>query len=429
MSFEPFQALRRRATRLFRRDETAFPAGVMSGDASSTSAVVWTRYQGRQPLTLTVTEKASGAQLYRGTVRPGDDGYVHVKLNGLQPGTDHRYVFQAGAERRVGAFQTAPAPDSDQVVTFGATSCTNLKGAPFDTLKDAATRDLDFFVYGGDNVYCDGAVTRNGYRRKYQAAWSEEGMADAHAAFGAYATWDDHEVFNNWNPELVPKFWRQAALGAFYEHMPLGPSKAAPGRLWRNTRWGQAAELFILDTRSERKPSTRKGPDAQYLSPEQLAWLKEGLRSSDAVFKFVVNSVPIGEFPGKRGKGASDRWEGYAAQRRELLDFIHENGLTGVWFLSGDFHVGAAGRVGPKGTPDFDLPEVLVGPGAAKKKSKGEPTSSDQHEFMTAQNSYTVFRADPVSKTLDVTFIGEDGQPLFQRRYDQHGEPVEVDTP
>src|SRR5688500_11672862 len=55
MSFENLQALRGRATRLFRRDETAFPAGVMSGDASTTSAVVWTRYQGRQPLALTVT--------------------------------------------------------------------------------------------------------------------------------------------------------------------------------------------------------------------------------------------------------------------------------------------------------------------------------------------------------------------------------------
>ena len=35
---------------------------------------------------------------------------------------------------------------------------------------------------------------------------------------------------------------------------------------------------------------------------------------------------------------AGDRWEGYAAERTDLLRFIKENNIKNVVFATGDFH-------------------------------------------------------------------------------------------
>ena len=63
--------------------------------------------------------------------------------------------------------------------------------------------------------------------------------------------------------------------------------RVAATRMWRSFRWGRTLELFVLDTRGERRPSTRHTPHAEYLSPAQFAWLTDGLARSDAAFKFV----------------------------------------------------------------------------------------------------------------------------------------------
>ena len=80
-----------------------------------------------------------------------------------------------------------------------------------------------------------------------------------------------------------------------------GFNAAAPDRIWRSFRWGHSAEVFVLDCRGERRPSTRSvNPtrESVYISRAQMDWLKAGLRASPAVFKFIVNSVPIYGRPG-----------------------------------------------------------------------------------------------------------------------------------
>ena len=104
------------------------------------------------------------------------------------------------------------------------------------------------------------------------------------------------------------------------------------------------------------------------LGPEQLEWLKAGLVQSAARVKFVVTDVPI-EFVGVY---PYDRWDGYDAERRELLEFIDANRIENVWFLTTDFH---ANTYNPdvmayfrERRPDYALsngiicPEIITGP-------------------------------------------------------------------
>ncbi|MBI2877434.1 MAG: alkaline phosphatase D family protein [Candidatus Tectomicrobia bacterium] len=60
----------------------------------------------------------------------------------------------------------------------------------------------------------------------------------------------------------------------------------------------------------------------------------EALRQSDATWKVIVNEVPIAQL----FVDPYDRWEGYAAERKEILDFIRTSGMRNVVFITGDLH-------------------------------------------------------------------------------------------
>ncbi len=399
-----------------------FPLGVMSGDATCDRAIVWTRYTGGGALVLWVKQRHADActQL---DVATGPDGFTHLDISGLQPGRSYRYAFlvrERGAITRRGPsgfFRTAIAEDSLEPVTFAGVSCTNQFIRPYPALAHAAARhDLDFFLHAGDHVYADVAVTLDEYRSVYAQAWPAYGMKALHAAFGLYATWDDHEVGNNWDPETWDRARVDAARRAYFEHHPIRRTPGDPRRLWRSFRWGRTLELFVLDSRGERRPSTRERADGQYISRPQMDWLKQGLATSQARFKAVLNSAPIANFPGLFGLMDGDRWSGFRAQREEILSFITRERIDGVWWLSGDFHFGCVGRVEPSG-PYSAMREVLMGPGRQIINPLWSSLSGPQWDVLLGANNYTVLRADPLRDTMTVAFVGESGEMLSTRDF------------
>lgn len=406
-----------------------FPYGVMAGDATSTRAIVWTRFIGAAAAgALFVQLEAEGAPkgtavISRAVATPerGDGGFVHVDASGLTPGERYRYAFfvveadKPVARGPFGYVRAALDANAMEVVTFAGTSCTHQMGAPYPLLADAAKRKVDFFIHGGDHVYCDAgtdAVTLQEYRAKYAEAWGTSGMSALHGSTGMVLAWDDHEILNNWNPETFPAARLETARRAYFEHRATRREPASANRLWRSLVWGKTLEILVLDVRSERKPSTRTGPNAQFISPAQMAWLKDRLANSPAVFKLIVTSVPITNFPAAAA-GESDKWEGYPAQRNEILDFVSKGALKGVWWLSGDLHFGSVGGIEATG-PRLQMREVLMGPGGTNARSP--ELSATQFDRVVGEKNYTLFRADPVKRELTVEFIGAAGS-IFKRTY------------
>jgi phosphodiesterase/alkaline phosphatase D-like protein len=404
-----------------------FPYGVMAGDATPTKAMLWTQFIGTAGDLFVQIEEVGGpkgiAVISRAVTASerADGGFVHIDAAGLTAGKRYRYAFfvmvaQAPVARGAFGFvRAALAPNALEVVTFAGTSCTHQMSAPYPLMADAATRKVDFFIHGGDHVYCDNgtnAVTLADYREKYGVAWGTSGMSALHGSTGMVLTWDDHEILNDWNPETLPLSRVATARRAFFEHRATRRDPAAPDRIWRNLVWGNTLEIIVLDARSERKPSTRTAANAQFISPAQMAWLKDRLSKSTAVFKFIVTSVPITNFP-PAAAGASDKWEGYPAQREEILDFVATGNIKGVWWLSGDLHFGSIGGIGATGARR-QMHEVLMGPGGTTARSPD--LSPAQWDKVIDEKNYTVFKADPIKRELTVEFIGAAGS-IFKRTY------------
>lgn len=411
--------------------ESAFPYGVMAGDAMPTQVMLWTRHPGTDRLFVQVEELgaagAKGKVVVSRAIDPKERssaGFVHVDAAGLSPGARHRYAFYVAdaagkpiARSPIGRVRAALAPGALEVITFGGTSCTHQNGAPYPELADAAKRTFDFFIHGGDHVYTDAgadAVTLAQYRAKYAAAWGQPGMAALHGSTGMLTTWDDHEFLNNWDPETIAPARLDAALVSFFEHRAVRRNPAAPNRVWRNFVWGDTLEVLVLDARSERKPSTRSAANAQFISPAQMTWLKQRLKASTAVFKFVVTSVPITNFP-PSAAGEADKWEGYPAQREEILDYVQAQGLKGVWWLSGDLHFASIGGIGATGARRA-MHEVLMGPGGTTARTN-ITLSSTQFDTVIEQKNYTSFRVDPIAKEVTIEYLGANGKSIFKKTY------------
>ena len=353
-------------------DIEVFPAGVIAGDPVPSFMMLWTQTTAASEVRLKVwipdidpQEPRMVDLLYDQPVTVAEAGVVHQFVGAVVPGRRHGYAFfTADARSRVGYFTAAPPGDALVRLTFSGTHGTHQKHAPYPALvKNAGFEPFTLYLHLGDSIYADDAESLEDFRAMWRENWQSEGFRAILADTVYLPVWDDHEVENDYSLESSDpvRVWR--AQTAFYEFNPISRIPGAGFRLWRSWKWGRTVEFFALDCRGERLPSTREDLDAQYISPEQMAWLKDALLSSDAVFKLIINSAPIWDMP-EIWMNTYDRWEGYFAQRQELIDFILESGMTDVYFVTGDFHMATVGSLDPPGGSGDILWEFIVGPGS-----------------------------------------------------------------
>ena len=410
-------------------DPAAFPLGVAAGGVGIDGAALWTRYDGAAPLRLVVwradrgggthDDKRRWRQVVHHDVAAGSQGAMLLPIDELEPAREHRYAFYAleggtpVRRSRVGRFKTAPPLDALVPITFGATCCT-MNGIDQSVLAAAGTRrDLDALIQLGDTVYCDGSRTLSDYRARWRDNLSKSGYQALRSSAALFATWDDHEVDNDWDPETVAADQLDAARTAFFEHMPICREDGCPERIWRKQRFGRTVELFVLDSRSER---SRSSVPKRYLGDEQMAWLKRGLKESGAMFKVVVNSVPISSFPTLFSTSVKDRWETFPEARTEILSFIEGESIPGVLWLSGDFHLAMIGRVSLHGPGSRSL-EVMAGPGAQIGHPFVSWLKGKQYDWASTTNNVAALHFDPVNARLDIRYHDQNNQVFHHAAY------------
>lgn len=392
----------------------SFPQGVASGDVTPWMAVLWTRTDQPAELVVEVARDPSFQDIVlEQTAAAGEaaDFTVKVEVGPLEPGRLYFYRFRHGSIfSDTGRFRTAPRLDDSADVRFvisGDSDGTQVAGVPpynnFEVLDRAREEEPDFFIYLGDTIYADSAfgpkaTTLEAFRAKYKENRGYDALRALMASTSTYAMWDDHEVENDWDGETVDTVLMAAGLQAFQEYMPLQEPSRWQSSLFRIFRWGKEVELIILDERQFRSADAKPpcmlpsgmpdlvptlpplirllvglppfpppgclealyDPTRTMVGAIQKAFLKVVLLTSQATFKFIINEVPITELFGF----PYDRWEGYRAERDELLEFIRAHRIKNVVFLTTDIHGNLVADV-RRDTFRDRVPitkEVIVGP-------------------------------------------------------------------
>jgi len=419
---------------------------IQSGSMTKNEATLWTYAADNLSKRLKVwreSEVADSIELVFDEDVNAEEGYIKHRVSGLAPKTEYYYAFfeQADSEptgrSMIGRFKTAFPDGCMAPLVIGGTHGTNYAKKPYKALEITATYDLDMFVHLGDYTYNDDAVWKDlnfldqPSMEKNRELWvktlDDPGFEALLPTTGLYIVRDDHEICDNMcleNNDFEQEFF-YTGMDSLFETTPI---EHEDYKLWRSYKWGDTAEIFLLDCRSERVPDSRETEDATYIGALQMEWLKEGLKNSNAHFKIIMNSVPITKFDHPIWFMEFDRWQGYPAQREELLDHIVDSGIENVWWLSGDFHLGSVNRVESSG-PYASMWEIMMGPGG----NDGNPiwpfvngeldmyppeevVPSQQFDFLYGLKATTIVTFDPIKDTVHILFFdAETGESLYDK--------------
>jgi alkaline phosphatase D len=273
-------------------------------------------------------------------------------------------------------------------------------------LTHAKNDQYDFFCLLGDTVYAN-ATSKSGYWDYWDYVLQQDGLYDLFSSCSVTPTWDDHEIANNfnWNDFSNAEERFENALWAFRRGLP--QREGGDGQIWRKISHGKVLDIFVLDCRGERRGTN-------YISDEQMSWLKEELEGSDARFKIMMNSVPITDYEALlQSVEEDDRWQGFPEQRIELLSFIEDSGVEGVLWITGDFHMGAISKVGAPEDIGSSMHEVMVGPSGSFLNPIGDlMIETEQYLLGLSQWNHTRFVCNPETGEIIVQFVGDSGDVL-----------------
>ena len=365
-----------------------FAHGVASGDPLADRVILWTRLTPPEGVTTVdiawrvATDEALTQIVARGrvTTSAARDFTVKVDAGGLEPGGTCYYAFEAlGAQSPIGRTKTLPAGPLARL-RLAQLCCSNYPAGFFNVYRCVANRDdLDAVVHVGDyiyefenGVYGDGnallripeprreAVTLSDYRIRYATYRTDPDLQDAHRRHPFIAVWDDHELTNdawaggaaNHNPEQGEGDWatrQAAAYRAYLEWMPVRETPGTGIRLYRAFRFGDLADLVMLDTRGlrDRQVATDDlpgltDPARSMLGREQETWLFSQLRGSQqsgTPWRVLGQGVMFSRLvPPGQPVLLSDTWEGYQASRDRIFDFIQAERMRDLAVLGGDLH-------------------------------------------------------------------------------------------
>jgi len=401
-----------------------FRYGVAAGEVTATSALLWARAGRPGPVQLELARDVGfrrGLVLLETEARLVDDLTVRVEAAGLKPATAYAYRFrQGGSLSAVGRFRTAPAPTASARVRFAVTGDADATPAPgatgpffnrFGVYERMAVEANDFNVNLGDTIYSDSgvggvppAVSATQKWAKYRQNLSVAALARLRTSAALYSHWDDHEFLNDFSREELGEALYRAGVRAFLDYAPV--SYTEEEGLYRRFRWGRNLELFFLDERSFRSakasasgacdgpngrpdvaPTAPQGlrlllatiapglgggaprscvdriadPARTMLGARQLARFLDDVRRSAATFKVVLNEVPLQQFYAF----PYDRWEGYAAERRQVVEALRA--VPNVVVLTTDAHANFVGDVRlatleAGGPVESGIVEVVTGP-------------------------------------------------------------------
>jgi alkaline phosphatase D len=438
---------------------------------------------------------SSGVKTRNVKASTSQDLTIQTTFKGLKPNKRYfyRFVGKGGKKSDTGRFRTAPSPSSKATIKFAWTGDEDAQPAvgaktpffgPMNVFGTIAKEKNLFSINLGDTIYSDSEVPNQGALAttvqqkwaKYKQNLATKNYQRVREASGMYNEWDDHEFQNDFSKTEFGNAIYAAGKKAFLNYMP-ATYKSSTG-LYRTFRWGKNVQLFFLDERSFRSakasanhvcdnPSTGKpdnaptapattrstfaivdpeftqpvspaclaainDPSRTFLGHSQLSKFESAINKSSAVWKVIVNEVPIQQFYAL----PYDRWEGYAAERAALLTFLSQKVKNAV-FLTTDVHANLVNDVrfqtleqgGPK---DSGIEEFTTGPVGTGTFSQeidntlGKPGSGQlvTSAFFHPQppvgvgmqcantNSFSFGQVTATSKKFTVKLLDQHGKPI-----------------
>lgn len=213
-----------------------------------------------------------------------------------------------------------------------------------------------------------------------------------------FGIWDDHDYGPN---DIGKNYILKETSREIWKKYWCNPSYGENGQgTYTMTSWGDA-DIFLTDDRWFRSDDHMKdtvdgfpNPEKRMLGEQQMEWLKNSLLYSTATFKIIVLGSqalnPVSPY---------DKWAEFPAEYDEMMNFLKENKINGVLFLSGDRHHSEIIKVDRPGT--YSLFDITVSPLTSGTHTFGGPEKN---------NPYRVLGIDEKQNYAKFSFSGKRGE-------------------
>lgn len=395
-------------------------SGPMLGHTELRTSTVWCQFS-------TVVKQAflfyynNGKQVKRAfTLQGGDFNTGTATLVDLQPATSYTYKIVTNLKKDTIAQgvtttqtlwqwreKTTPLPN----FSFLTGSCVYVNNPPYDrpgrpygndsSIFEVMAKELSsFMLWLGDNWYTR-EVDYFSEWGLHQRPSSERSKAFYKAFLKAmphYAIWDDHDY--GWNDadksyplketsrEVFKKFWANPSYGQSNQG------------IYSKFTWHDV-DVFLLDDRWFRSNDSmqdsiqgKPNPQKQMFGKQQLDWLKNALLQSNSngsiTFRIIATGSqvlnPVSPF---------DCFKNFSIEYNELMDFIKNEKINGIVFLTGDRHHSEVIKVDRENTyPLYDI--------------TASPLTSGSHKFGGPEknNPYRVVGVEDTQNYTKISFSG-----------------------
>lgn len=374
----------------------SFPYGVASGDPLPESVIIWTKIETEEETALikgswkVAKDEAMQEVVQKGefTTQNDQDFTVKIDVQGLEAGAVYYYQFESNEQKsQVGRTKTTPQGKVDQI-RFAVVSCSNYQAGYFNAYGNISRqKDLDAVIHLGDYIYeyqdgkyGDSTLMASGaravepktellklddYRARYATYRKDPDLQKLHQQYPFIVVWDDHETANDAHKDGAENHqdnegdWerrRAAARQAYFEWLPI---RDDADQIYRKFQFGDLAELIMLDTRLEGRDSQILDvkspklyePTRSILGEKQKEWFLTSLKNSPAQWKIIGNQVMFAEYNVGWAAASSDEytpeqlesifldiWDGYPAERAEIIQYLENEKINDVVFVTGDIH-------------------------------------------------------------------------------------------
>jgi alkaline phosphatase D len=394
----------------------------VSSDITSAALIYWK--QGHP--------ETSRKKIYDGTLGK-EFNPLRIDIGGLEINSVYEYQFILNQEKSsaVGSFHTKdlwqwryPAPD----FSFITGSCAYFNEPVYDRpgkpyggdsiiFESMAKDTAAFTLWLGDNWYTREVDLQSPWGLWYRASRdrAQSVLRNLLKNMPQYAIWDDHDFgpdnsgssygLKDVSREIFMRYWCNPFYGEDQKGIYSQLSYSDMDLFLTDDRYFRSADEFADSVNG--KPN----PEKHFFGQKQLHWLEDALVQSLATFKIIV--------VGSQTLNPMSRDEGfykYSYEYHELMEFLNENHIKGVLFLTGDRHHSEIVKAERK--DNYELYDITVSPftsGVAKVSGTEINNPARVPGSLVEKRNYARIsvRGKKNERTCMVQFVGEDGKTLY----------------
>ncbi len=336
-----------------------FVYGVASADPTDTSVLIWTAvipdnsFQGETINWQVSADSVFSIVITGGTVMLDSiNGYtIKIDATGLDAGMKYYYRFEWLGNYSVTGITYTAFTDTPDSLNLALVSCSSLFSGYFNGYRHLAEMPgMKGLIHVGDFIYdfVDGneqirvpvgledpndTITED-WRERHRLYLTDPDLREARRKFPWIVTWDNHDVVRS-NPGHSSQ--------AFREFVPFREDPSDTIRIWRKVSYGPLLDIFMIDINIEGGVDTFPSGSPKAMYDEQFSWLKNGLSTSTAKWKFIGSEKLFAQWElgglALPGSGLSKTWNGYPESRDSLLIHLRDNNVDNTVILSGDLHM------------------------------------------------------------------------------------------